>query len=104
LKEKKKHEKKNIGILVCGLLIATVLPTVGIMTDEEISTRFGLSDKSLNHNVTPKNMMDNSYGGIFIQLPYLPGNRKLLEWASEPTRKIFENFNGTSSPICDIHW
>ena len=73
---------KIIGILVCMLLIVTVLPAVGAMTEKESPTSFELGGNSLNHQNTPRSSMSNNRGGMFIQLPYLANTTPVNQ---EPT-------------------
>jgi hypothetical protein len=96
--------KKIVGILCCMLVLATALPAVSIMTDKDISNGYRGNDKPSNDILIPKNLIDNNYGGIFIQFPDLPNSTNFFEWSSEPNRQIFENFNEISNPICDVHW
>ena len=79
---------KIIGILVCMLLIATALPAVGTMNEEEIPTSFGMGVNSLKHQNTPRSIMSINRGGMFIQLPYL-ANVSSSYWGAPISDKDF---------------
>ena len=101
---------KIVGILVCMLLIATALPAVGTMNEEEIPASLGIGTNSLNNPSTPRSINSINRGGMFIQLPYL-ANVSSSYWAAPISDKdfmggwiIYDDFWGISEPICDIHW
>lgn len=96
-------KKKIVGLCICMLVIATVIPAVGVMIKKEIPTNDRIGFNSLNHQSTSRNIMNSNYGGMFIQLPH-SSDEGPIEWASEPTRQILEDFWQIPSPICDVHW
>jgi hypothetical protein len=99
---KRKMKTKIVGILVCTLLIATALPAVGTMNEEEIPMKFIMGSNSLNHPSIHRNMI-NTRGGLFLQLPAIPG---LDLWISDAGEECYayDDFWEVTDPICDIHW
>ncbi len=84
-------KKKILGIFVCMLLIATALPAVGTMTEQDYN--------SSNQNIGDR-------GGMFRQLPSPPVDPMPYGWISDSQMgwQVYEDFWEVSSPICDIHW
>jgi hypothetical protein len=78
---------KIVGIIVFMLISATTLPVVGII------------------NEPIENPID-SKGGLFRQLPNLPGNPMPNFLGSDPNLgwQVYEDFSGITGPICHIHW
>jgi len=78
---------KIVGIIVLMLIAATTIPVVGIVNESE------------NNPIINK-------GGIFRQLPSLPGNPMPYGLVSNPDLgwRVYEDFSGLTKPICHIHW
>ncbi|KYK20278.1 hypothetical protein AYK24_10265 [Thermoplasmatales archaeon SG8-52-4] len=78
---------KIVGIIVLMLITSTTIPVVGIVNE---------SDSNPNINK----------GGIFRQLPSLPGNPMPFGLVSDPDQgwTVYEDFSGLTLPICHIHW
>jgi hypothetical protein len=78
---------KLVGIVVLMLIVATTLPVVG-MINEPIESP-----------------IDNK-GGLFRQLPFLPGNPMPNFLGSDPDLgwQVFDDFSGLVGAICHIHW
>ncbi len=82
---------KLVGIFVMMLLVAITLPVVGTMN-------------TLDDNIDYQKIGDR--GGVFRQLPSLPGNPMPYGLVSDSQMewKVYEDFWEVSKPICHIHW
>jgi hypothetical protein len=103
LREVRKVKAKIICILVMTLLIFTALPALGTMNQKEKPIDLRSNNLTENSQANAREVIVTDRGGMFFQLPYLP-NEAALEYASESTRQIIEDFWEITSPICDVHW
>ncbi len=81
----------KVGIFVMMLLVATTLPVVGTMNTSDDNTYY-------------QNIGDR--GGVFRQLPSLPGNPMPYGLLSDIQMgwQVYEDFGDVINPICHIHW
>jgi hypothetical protein len=111
--KKKNYILKEAGILlIIGVLISSMAASADMMIEQDNDSRINhrLGNPAINYHFSQHISLNNPFGSIFLQLPYL-SNATPYEWGAPfSDSKInggylaFDDFHNITSPICDIHW
>ena len=104
--------KEASVLLIIGVMISSIAVSADMINEQDNTAEIKLSLGGPTHNLVfnQHKSQRNSFGSIFLQLPYL-SNAKPYEWAAPfSDSKIdggylaYEDFHNITAPICDIHW